>query len=386
MAEDFDNKLGYILAVAFFGMMGGALMGPVLPALIERFGVTEETVGLVLGVYTLTTAVTMPFVGPFIDKIGRKQVLIIFLFINGLFGSLCSLAPNFTVLLIFRALQGIGIAGLMPVAMTLIDDYYHRKGKVRAMDRLSITTSIGGVLAPLLGGALAYLNWQYPFLFYGLTIPLAIVLSFNLPQPSRDVNEKGLKQYFTEMSYSFKQLDILAVVASAFLLFFLLYTIVTYLPIKLVRELGFTEMQAGLVLAAQAISTAIIAFNIEKIKERSTNQTILGSGFLFSGAAVFLLSKPTSFWLIIPLLGVFGIGMGLVDPVINDLITTLAPEEAVGGVTSIYNTMKYVGQTAAPISLGALLIYYPRPIAFLASGSIGIIGSSVALIYIWKEK
>lgn len=160
-----SGKLGYILVVAFFGMMGGALMGPVLPALITPFGVVEETVGLVLAVYTLATAVTMPFVGPLIDKVGRKEVLVTCLFVNGVFGSLCAFAQSFSILLVFRALQGIGIAGLIPVAMTLINDYYDKK-KVRAMSRLSITTSVGGVLAPLLGGSLAYLNWQYPFYFY----------------------------------------------------------------------------------------------------------------------------------------------------------------------------------------------------------------------------
>ncbi|PTD94919.1 MFS transporter, partial [archaeon SCG-AAA382B04] len=115
--KNIDNKLGFILATAFFGMMGGALMGPVLPALIEPFGVGEGKVGLVLGVYTFATAVTMPFVGVLIDKVGRKQVLVFGLIINGVFGSLCSLSPDFSTLLMFRALQGIGIAGLMPVAM-----------------------------------------------------------------------------------------------------------------------------------------------------------------------------------------------------------------------------------------------------------------------------
>ncbi|PTD93954.1 MFS transporter, partial [archaeon SCG-AAA382B04] len=87
-----------------------------------------------------------------------------------------------------------------------------------------------------------------------------------------------------------------------------------------------------------------------------------------------------------PLLGVFGAGMGLVDPVINDLITDLASEESLGGITAIYNTMKYVGQTAAPVTLGYLLIYYERPVTFLVSGSFGIFIAMIALIYLGYKK
>ncbi|HED24554.1 MAG TPA: MFS transporter, partial [Firmicutes bacterium] len=125
-----------VLGIALLGMMGGALLGPVLPALMEPFGVAENQVGYVLAVYTFCTALSMPFLGPMIDKYGRKKLVIPCLILNGAAGMLGAFAPSFTVLLILRAFQGLGIAGLLPVAMTLIRDFFEGPTKVKAMGYL----------------------------------------------------------------------------------------------------------------------------------------------------------------------------------------------------------------------------------------------------------
>ncbi|OKY77469.1 MAG: MFS family permease [Candidatus Methanohalarchaeum thermophilum] len=380
----FWNKSLYlILLIAFFGMMGGALMGPVLPALMDPFGVTESRVGLVLGVYTFFTAVTMPFVGSLIDSFGRKKVAFICLVVNGFAGVGCSIASNFVVLLVFRAVQGVGIAGLMPVAMTLIDDLYQEEEKVRAMGRLSTTTAVGGVLAPLLGGSLAFLNWRYPFYFYGLSIPVAIASISYLPDRNKtnldDEPEKGLNRA-SELKSCLMKVDLIAILASAFLIFFLLYTIVTFLPMKLVNQLGYTEMEAGIILAALALTGAIVALNIEKISPKSSFKPLISLGFLLTGSGVILLSISPTIKQIIPSLLIFGAGMGLIQPLLNDVVTDLAPDTAVGTTTSIYNTMKYVGQTAAPLFFGWILISTNLNTVFLVSGLIGITGAIIAAI------
>ncbi len=57
---------------------------------------------------------------------------------------------------------------------------------------------------------------------------------------------------------------------------------------------------------------------------------------------------------------------------LNDLATDYASSGNVGGVTLIYNTMKYVGQTASPLFLGIVLGFFSRSVVFLVSGSLGL--------------
>jgi len=152
--------LPIICLVAFFGMSGGALLGPVLPAMVEPLHTSREAVGMVLAVYTFSTALSMLLIGSIVDRFGRKNILIPCLIINGIAGTACYFAPNLTVLLALRLVQGIGIAGMMPVAMTMIGELYSGLDRVHAMGRMSMTTAIGSVSAPLIGGGMAVFGWN----------------------------------------------------------------------------------------------------------------------------------------------------------------------------------------------------------------------------------
>ncbi len=71
----------------------------------------------------------------------------------------------------------MGIAGLLPVAMTLIGDFFKGAQKVKAMGYMSSTMALGAVVAPMIGGGLAMLSWRFSFLFYAVSIPLAVSIA-----------------------------------------------------------------------------------------------------------------------------------------------------------------------------------------------------------------
>jgi len=374
-----DLTLALILAVALFGMMGGALIGPALPAIDDPFNVSEDTVALVLSVYLLSTALAMPFIGFFIDKYGRKTVLIPCLLLNGLFGGLCSIAPSFEVLLAFRAIQGIGIAGMTPAAMTLIGDLYRGLARTKAMGYLSALMSIGGITSPMIGGALAAWNWNYPFLFYLLNLPLAIFVWLWLP-PIR-VEAKGMKEYLKPFMESFKDFRVLAVLLSGYLVFFLLYAVVTYLPFILTGEpYGFSTLVAGIVIGVQGISTPIISINADRLEEVISSRKLILSGFFLHGLALIWFPYEYPLASLLVLLFIFGVGRGFVMPQINTLITKLAPEEGVGGLVAVFNTMRFVGMGTSPAVLGIVRGYAGLEAVFLVSASLAFMASLVGLM------
>ncbi len=65
-----------VLAIVLMGMMSGSFVVPVLSTLMETFQVGKERIGQVIAVYTLFVALTMPFLSPLMDKLGRKQVVV----------------------------------------------------------------------------------------------------------------------------------------------------------------------------------------------------------------------------------------------------------------------------------------------------------------------
>jgi hypothetical protein len=116
------------------------------------------------------------------------------------------------------------------------------------MSRVSMALAIGSVSAPLIGGGLASFGWNYPFLFYALSLPFAFVVLTFLPETRVQKNNddhKGIINGFKAL----KELKIIYTVFLSFAIFFLLYSVLIYVPFMLKNVLGYTAKEAGLMLA-----------------------------------------------------------------------------------------------------------------------------------------
>ena len=89
----------------FFGFQ---MLMPTLPGFIKQMGVTDSTVGLVTGIFTISTLIVRPFAGLALDRIGRKPVLIAGLTIFIIMVSSYSFLPSIGLILLFRFIHGFG--------------------------------------------------------------------------------------------------------------------------------------------------------------------------------------------------------------------------------------------------------------------------------------
>ena len=108
----------------------------------------------------------------------------------------------------------------------------------------------------------------------------------------------------------------------------------------------------------------------------------LGFGLLSLSIAGFpFVETVTSTFLLLLL---FGAGFGMIQPFLTTLIIQVSPSSIMGGVVSVFNTMKYIGQTAAPSVLGLILLYSNMQMVFVVSSLFGFI---IALsIYLTKSR
>lgn len=124
-------------------------------------------------VYLLTQSVTTPLYGKISDLFGRKHVLFTGI---GLFllGSVTSgAAPNMKLLILFRALQGLGAGAVFPVTTTIIGDIFTLEQRARMQGLFSSVWGISSVLGPLVGGTLVdNVGWRW--IFY-LNLPVGFV-------------------------------------------------------------------------------------------------------------------------------------------------------------------------------------------------------------------
>ena len=105
------------------------------------------------------------------------------LLIYALAGAAGSLANSLTELLIGRALLGVGMAGVMTGATTLLADYFRGPARDRVMGEQGAFMGLGGVVFLLAAGELAEVSWRLPFLMYGLGLPVVVAGWFCVREP-----------------------------------------------------------------------------------------------------------------------------------------------------------------------------------------------------------
>lgn len=367
-----NTHLLMLCITTFFAMAGGSLLAPVLPEMVEPLKTTSQEVGLLISMYAISTAIFTLVIGHFIDRVNRKKILVPCLVIYGLTGLVSYFSSDLQLLLILRFIQGMGVAGMMSLPMLVIADVYKGHKSFNAMNRISMALAIGSVTAPLIGGGLAILGWNYPFLFYALTLPLAFVVMAFLPETrvQKDNNgHKGILNGFRAL----KEFRILYTVFLSFAVFFILYSVLIYTPFMLNSLLGYSAEEAGFILVIQGIAIILMVPRVKLLATKHSTILIIAIGFALDGLAIFSISFAHSIVAVILLILLFGAGFGLAQTAIDAQIVQIAPSESKGGVLSIHNAMKYFGQSISPIVLGIVLLHFDLGTVFNISGSFGLL-------------
>ncbi|WP_132057858.1 MFS transporter [Halorussus amylolyticus] len=345
-----SSALYVILSSSLIGVMGVSLISPVLPDLRAVFGVSDAQVGLVITVYTLPGVFLTPFIGLVADRIGRRRVIIPLLFVFGVTGAGITLAGSFTEILVLRFLQGIGASALVTLAVTLIGDFYegNRRNAVMGLNGSMIGT--GAALYPLVGGALAGIRWNVPFLFFGVALLVGLVAVFALEEPDRR-DPTGVSEYLGRMRDVVVLPEAVALFATIFVIFFVFYgAVLTALPLLLSDEFGLSAGQIGPVLAMVSIASATVSSQYGRVSEWRTAPELLALGFVAYGTSLLGVWLAPSPVLVGAALLVFGVGFGIVMPSIDTTVVTLVSGELRAGMMGMRTSMLRLGQTLGPVS------------------------------------
>src|SRR5579862_6811898 len=147
------------------------VVGIALPAIGHEFHASLASLQWVVIAYTLTLAGLLLFTGALGDRYGRRKIFLIGVAWFALASALCAVAPNSPVLIIARAVQGIGAALLTPGSLAIIEASFRPEDRGKAIGAWSGLSGVGTAIGPFLGGWLiAAVSWR---LIFVINLPLA---------------------------------------------------------------------------------------------------------------------------------------------------------------------------------------------------------------------
>lgn len=172
-----DRQRNQILLVLFIGVLMAALdiaiVGPALPAIKHAFQADDRGLTWVFTIYVLLNLVGTPLIARLSDLFGRRAIYTLSVSVFAIGSLLVAAAPNFTVLLIGRAIQGFGAGGIFPVASAVIGDTFPPEKRGSALGLIGAVFGMAFLLGPLLGGVLLLISWHWLFL---INLPVAVIV------------------------------------------------------------------------------------------------------------------------------------------------------------------------------------------------------------------
>lgn len=153
-----------ILAV-LLQVLDSTIANVALPHMQTALGATRDTVTWVLTSYIVASAIAIPVTGWLADYIGRKPLLVWSVIVFTVASALCAVAQNMTEMVLFRVIQGISGAFLVPLAQATMFDINRPEDHGKAMAMFGAGLMVGPILGPVLGGWLTdSFNWRWVFL------------------------------------------------------------------------------------------------------------------------------------------------------------------------------------------------------------------------------
>ena len=158
---------------AFLEVLDTSVANVALPYIAGDLGANYDDSTWVLTSYLAANAIVLPVSGWLADVLGRKRYFIISLIVFTVSSLLCGFAPNLALLLVFRAVQGIGGGGLQPMAQAILNDTFPPQQRGSAFALYGITAILAPTVGPMLGGWITD-NYSWRWIFF-IKLPVAIL-------------------------------------------------------------------------------------------------------------------------------------------------------------------------------------------------------------------
>ena len=165
-----------ILSLSLLTVMAGAAVAPALGIIRAHFAdVDQLLVQMIISIPALFIVLTNLIFPRLIARFRSRSLLLFGLLLYTVGGSIAGIFDHIGVVLIFRALVGVGVGIIMPMSTGLLAFYYTRDKQDKLMGYSSAMNQMGGAVATLLSGVLAGVSWRLSFLVYLMGL-ISIVL------------------------------------------------------------------------------------------------------------------------------------------------------------------------------------------------------------------
>lgn len=400
------------ILASFVAFLDGAIVNVALPAIQHELGGGLSAQQWVVDAYLLTLGSFILIAGSLSDLLGRKKILGLGLLGFGAASLLCALAPTSGSLIVFRALQGVAGALLVPSSLALIISNFSGPAQGKAVGTWTAWTGISFLIGPLLGGILVdaaswrwifainilpiavtmYLlrgvaadkkaqkgtavdwwgallcalglggpvfalieqpryGWESPLIYLPLTLGLAIFAGF-LAYEYKSRHPMLPLGIFRNRNFSVGNVATLGIYAGL--------SVATFLIVVFLQQVsGYTALAAGLSILPVTIIMFVLSPRFGALSGKYGPRLFMGFGPIIAGIGFLMMLRLTAdvnYWTqLFPAILVFGLGLSITVAPLTAAILGDVPKEQAGIASAVNNAVARVAGLLAIAAVGAIV-------------------------------
>ncbi|MDR0546852.1 MAG: MFS transporter [Dysgonamonadaceae bacterium] len=392
------NSALIILCIASFlvPFMGSAI-NLSLPQIGDAFSLTAVSISWIATAYLIATAIFQVPFARLADLIGRKKVFIAGLLLFGLTTFSCGLAISGTMLIVLRALSGLGCAMMFGTSMAILTAIFPPQERGKAIGINTSVVYFALASGPYLGGLMThYWGWQSLFYLIGI-LGLLIAVAAWLFLKGEWIESKGERFDYTGSTiyaaglfgliFGFSELPkiqsfIWIAIGIAAFVIFVLYELKDKQPVFNVRIFsgnkvfslscisalinyactsasafllslylqyirGFNSLHAGRILIIQACVQCVVSFYAGKMSDKVNPSIPATAGMVITAAGLtglVFLTPGTPLVFLIGLISLLGLGFGMFSSPNSNIIMSSVDKKQYGQASATIGTMRLTGQ------------------------------------------
>ena len=353
----------------FFYFGSFYLLLPTIPQFVAGLGGTTSQIGIVVGLFTLSSVILRPYFGKQADSYGRKKMM---LFGAGLFALLFVLYSQIQTvvpLYVLRILHGIAHGSYLAAAFAYVADLAPAQRRGEVMGIYGVANVVAMALFPAWGSMIITGTHDFSrlFLYSVITAGAAFAAACFVDE----IKPPATRQQAVSIWAVGRQPAVL-VASLTFLAAATAYgAVITFLPVYAPRQ-GITNF--GIFFTTYAIFTLISRVIAGKLSDRYGRRKVILPFLTLLAAATFLLSFLADVRLLVLIGACFGLGFGAFMPALNAFVVdrTLPHERA--SALAFFTSFMDVGITAGAVILGIIGEYWDYGAMYIVAGLIVCLG------------
>ncbi|KAG9319484.1 hypothetical protein KVV02_000084 [Mortierella alpina] len=363
------------LAMAtFLASLDGTIIATALPKIASDFK-AQSQMSWVATAYLLTYNAFQPLYGKFSDIFGRK-IMILFASVTFMAGSAgAGGATTMTMLIVFRAIQGLGGSGLLSIVLIIISDIFPLEQRPKYQSIIWSVFGISSVVGPLLGGVFVQqITWRWCFL---INLPLGVVTIASVLMFLRlPFERQELKKQLARIDYLGTFLIIVAVIC---LLLPITWGGTTYAwnsPV-IIALFCVAAVLIGLLMWVE--SRAIEAIIPPRLFLNKTVSVLFGVNFLTGMAFLGVIFYAPIYFQVVQGVGATASGLHLMPMVLGLVISSIASGAAMAKIRD-YRIFIWVGTVMVAVGVGLCVLLDAESGMGQQIGFLLIVGLGIGLI------